>query len=242
MSIIAIQGKMGSGKDLVGSIMKDKLSGHWEIKKFALKVKEVASLITGIPLEKFEDQGFKTTYLGTEWDYWTVSMINDGVVALQLGRFTNRDDAKAHAAKFKKSYGGFYTQYVVGMRQMTVRQLLQEIGTDAMRDSLHPSVWVNSLMSEYKCVPADRAPNGWDCDNWIITDLRFPNEYGAVKSKGGIVVKIERPGIQSTNHPSETSLDEGYPADYTIVNDGTIEDLHKKVGEILAETSFDLTC
>ena len=31
----------------------------WEIKKFAGKLKQIASLLTGIPIEKFEDQEFK---------------------------------------------------------------------------------------------------------------------------------------------------------------------------------------
>ncbi len=66
--IIGINGYAGSGKDTVGTILQqiDKDS-HWEIKKWAGKLKQVAELLTGIPVEKFEDQEFKKTNLGKQW-------------------------------------------------------------------------------------------------------------------------------------------------------------------------------
>jgi hypothetical protein len=81
--LIGINGYAGSGKDTVGKIIQYLLSAfngvnlekilnkyeeyewmleeqsEWEIKKFAGKLKQVASLLTGIPIEKFEDQEFK---------------------------------------------------------------------------------------------------------------------------------------------------------------------------------------
>jgi hypothetical protein len=89
VNIIGISGKHGSGKDTVGTIIQmvpfmsdDEIfralddvllvknmqkTSLWEIKKFAGKLKEIASLLTGIPLEKFENQEFKETRLGPEW-------------------------------------------------------------------------------------------------------------------------------------------------------------------------------
>jgi hypothetical protein len=84
-------------------------------------------------------------------------------------------------------------------------------------------------MADYKCVPADRAPNGWDCDNWIITDTRFPNEAQAIKDAGGIIIRVTRPGIGPVNdHPSETGLNQ-WKFDYEIQNDGTLENLINSV-------------
>jgi hypothetical protein len=81
--------------------------------------------------------------------------------------------------------------------------------------------------------------------------MRFPNEMEAVVEKGGITIRVVRPKIESVvdkmrpysdlvhygipmpkEHPSETSLDSA-EFDYTIVNDSTIEELVKKVKEIL---------
>ena len=118
---------------------------------------------------------------------------------------------------------------------ITVRDLLQRLGTDALRLGLHYNTWVNALMADYKCIPADRAPGGWDCDNWIITDTRFPNEVAAIKKAGGIIVRINRPGIKPINdHPSEISLD-GYKFDHIINNDGDLTFLTEQVKQLLCQ-------
>lgn len=69
MSIIGIHGLIGSGKDTVANIIK-KIDAErdWKIKKFASKLKQIATILTGIPSEMFENQDFKKTYLGNEWN------------------------------------------------------------------------------------------------------------------------------------------------------------------------------
>lgn len=105
---------------------------------------------------------------------------------------------------------------------MTVREFLQKLGTDALRDGLHPNTWVNALMSDYK-------PDS----KWIITDCRFINEANAVKKENGIIVRINRPGIVPVNsHSSETGMD-GYEFDYVIDNYGNFNDLVLKVQALL---------
>jgi len=185
--IIGVSGYSGCGKDTVGTILQQiDRDSHWEIKKWAGKLKQVAELLTGIPVEKFEDQEFKKTNLGKQW--------ND--------RINN---------------------------PMSVRDFLQKLGTEGLRDGLHTNTWVNALMADYKCVPADRAPNGWDCDNWIITDTRFPNEAQAIKDADGIIIRVTRPGIGPVNdHPSETGLNQ-WKFDYEIQNDSSLNELINSV-------------
>jgi hypothetical protein len=171
--IIGISGYSGSGKDLVGTIIQEISLNKWHVKKWAGKLKTIASILTGIPIEKFEDQEFKKTDLGPEWN-------------------------------------------------MTVRDFLQKLGTDAVRDGLHKNTWVNATLVDY-------TPDA----NWIITDTRFPNEAEAIKKAGGIVVRINRPGVQPINpHPSETSLDD-WEFDAVINNDGDVADIVHKVGLLL---------
>ncbi len=83
--------------------------------------------------------------------------------------------------------------------------------------------------------------------NWIITDVRFPNEAEAIKSKGGIVIRVNRPckechgigyhkmdcNIGRYEHESERALDKYGHFDHIIENDGTIEDLLQKVKNII---------
>jgi hypothetical protein len=143
---------------------------------------------------------------------------------------------------------------------MTYREFLQKLGTEAMREGLHTNVWVNALFADYKfegCKNNEEAcdtPNG-NCDskhcypNWIITDMRFPNEMEAVVERKGITIRVVRSfnhkmGSKETGtldltplHPSETALDDA-KFDYEIINDGTIEDLVEKVREVLIKENI----
>jgi hypothetical protein len=129
---------------------------------------------------------------------------------------------------------------------MTVREMLQIIGTDALRNNLHPDTWVNALMCYY--IPEESWLNVKLSEkakliypNWIITDMRFPNEMQAVKANGGITIKVIRPNdkdIPLDLHPSETALDDA-EFDYEMVNDGTIEDLRDKVEGIILHINLN---
>lgn len=220
----------------------------WEQKSWAGKLKTIASLLTGIPISKFEDQEFKKTYLPEQWNFWTVSVISDGNKLLfQQGRFTSKAEAEGYVPLLKQNYEGLPLEYVIGMQQMTVRQFLQELGTDACRNGLHPNTWVNALMADYvpqpnKDVAAFLAAEGLPASmnagkeqmpNWIITDTRFPNEAQAIKDAGGIVIRVDRPGVKAINaHPSETGLDD-WEFDHKIMNGSDIVSLMFTVHTIL---------
>jgi len=69
--------------------------------------------------------------------------------------------------------------------------------------------------------------------NWIVTDVRFPNEVEAIKKAGGTVIRIDRINNPhpTSNHISETALDHlPFP---TIINHGTIDNLKEVVGHAL---------
>jgi hypothetical protein len=107
---------------------------------------------------------------------------------------------------------------------MTVRDMLQKIGTEAMRDNLHHDVWVNALFTTY----------GYN-SRWIITDVRFPNEIERIKQYDGILIKIVRPGIVALDHYSEKALDDFDGWDHVINNDGDRYDLVQKIRQIYYE-------
>lgn len=211
MKLIGINGKIGSGKDTVGKIIQHLTSewadeefqdtdmldvrSDWKIKKFAGKLKQIASLLTGIDVEKFEDQEFKKTLLGREWGTVKHNPLN--VIPV----FEN----------------------VQFNHLMSVRELLQKLGTEAMRVGLHENVWVNALFTDFK-----------GDIHWVVTDMRFPNEMEAIKEKGGITIRVIRPGTATGTHPSEIALDNA-KFDYEIINDGTMEELINKVRNILVK-------
>ena len=257
LNLIGISGKTGSGKDTVGKIIQyltDKnakemsfkdwyasnvysvyqVMGKYKIQKFATKLKQIASLLTGIPIEKFEDQEFKKTFLGEQWRVY--KNLNTGKQGIENIR-------SEHSAE----------TYL-----MAVREFLQKLGTEAMRDVIHPNVWVNALFADYKHTKKFYNEEGEQLrmkglPDWIITDMRFPNELQAIKERNGIVIRVnrdliigendygytkvsinkaEKDGIINPQHSSETALDNA-EFDYTITNDGSIEDLITTVQKTL---------
>lgn len=132
---------------------------------------------------------------------------------------------------------------------LTPRKLMQLLGTEAGRQIIHPNIWVNALFADYKSGYVEQGV-GWietedDYPNWIITDVRFPNEAQAIKDRGGIMIRVNRnkqcgscenhftskgdcPHCESGNwvhgnidsdHASETALDDYDGFDYVIEND-----------------------
>lgn len=119
---------------------------------------------------------------------------------------------------------------------MTYRDLLQKLGTEAMRNGLHENVWVNALFADYHFnIEEDE-----QMPNWLITDCRFPNELEAVKTHKGITIKVIRDSGNTigTTHASETALDDYTEWDYVVDNNGSIEDLKTQVFSILEKESL----
>jgi hypothetical protein len=221
MAIIGVSGYSNSGKDSVGKIIQELCpKDDWQIKKFAGKLKVIASLLTGISVDKFEDQEFKKTELGPEW--------------------TTIDYIKRYAEPFPTD-DSIPVEITEVNTPMTVRDFLQKLGTDGLRTGLHTNVWVNALMADYK--PEWTTDEGahdpvQELPNWIITDVRFPNEGIAIKNAGGIVIRVDRPGVKPINdHPSEVGLD-GWNFDYKIGNVSDLTALSFTVETILKKLNL----
>jgi len=124
----------------------------------------------------------------------------------------------------------------------TPRLALQLMGTEAGRNVFHQDLWVISLL------------NRSQGKNVVVTDVRFKNEVAAVHNADGLVIRVRR-GLeplwyktallanggdegaiaQMGNHAVHQSEWDwiGSPVDYTIDNNGTLEDLRKKVTLVL---------
>ncbi len=236
MNLIALSGYAGSGKDTVGAIIQyliteenkanlptisaeDIVKEHsdnewwleeqsgWELKSFAAKLKKIASLLTGIPIEKFNDEEFKKSVLSKEWSNPRGLTIDE------------RDP-------------------------LTVREFLQKLGTDAIRNHLHENVWINALFANYNQTHITKGIKaGPQYPNWIITDCRFPNEAEEIRKRGGIVVRVNRSvdssvlrgdnqWIKLEGHSSEIAMDR-FQFDWIIENTSSISALIEKVKEML---------
>jgi hypothetical protein len=261
-NLIGISGKINSGKDTLGKIIQyiiciekgtlaedqkdlssffiapvsNELQSGWKLKKFADKLKDCVCLLIGCTRQQLEDRNFKEKELGEEWWYISKPEIDMFIPYTE-------DNWAAH--------GDFEENLVM----LTPRKLLQLLGTEAGRNIIHPNIWVNATFADYKSAgekigfksysKRDMEEGFGKKPNWLFTDMRFPNELEAIKSRGGITIRINRPyrpfdesrqtvdDVQMTpEHPSETALDDA-KFDYVINNEGTIEDLIDKAREIL---------
>lgn len=112
-----------------------------------------------------------------------------------------------------------------------IRYLLQRLGTEAGRETLWDTIWIDAAFAG---LPDDA--------KIVISDARFINEFEAVKSRGGQIWRIERPGIELLgNHPSETEALSYDGFDYTIHNDGTLHEYYATV-RLSYLIGKDMTC
>lgn len=106
-----------------------------------------------------------------------------------------------------------------------IRQLLQRIGTEGGRNLFGENFWVENTFRALDTANED----------WVVTDVRFQNEFTAVKERGGLMAYVSRHGVEAANgHRSEHDLD-GYTFDRIIRNDVHWADLNKLVADTFPE-------
>jgi len=246
-NLIGIAGSIGSGKDTAAKIIQwlifkdwitrtDRLPNHsnipfelfvaytstmrsqysgYEIKRFAGKLKQIVSLLTGIPVENLEKESVKSSLLGEEWSCF-ISL--DEVIKTGTGR-----------------------------RPLTVREMLQRVGTDALRDKVHQNIHVNALFADYR--PTNDCTQHSDglfytdehgenevtpiYPKWIIPDLRFKNEGQAINSRGGICLLINNDRVTKGTHASENDLNDWNGFYACIDNSGTMTDFIEGIALVL---------
>lgn len=233
-NLIGVHGKINSGKDTVGAIIQYLTSDYypdksfmrflekensdwgpprydWEIRKFADKLKEIVCLLIGCTREQLEDREFKETPLGEEWKVYKIDYQTDydDIDHDHSKIFLSEEDAiNWYEPLYLRPLRGRYMN-------LTPRLLLQLLGTEAGRQIIHPNIWVNALFADYKL------DHGVVIEpNWIITDVRFPNEAKAIADRGGILIKVVRPETDhlAGDHESETALDQYVGWDLVLDN------------------------
>lgn len=103
------------------------------------------------------------------------------------------------------------------MLGMSRREVMQKIGTEAMRKGLHEDVWIIVL----KLAIMDGHFDGFDFG--FITDCRFQNELKLVRDMGGTLIQVQREGdsgtlTQHTTHASEQEWRKWTDWDHIITN------------------------
>lgn len=102
------------------------------------------------------------------------------------------------------------------------REAMQTLGTDWGRCMIHPEIWIKAGTREIQ-----------QYNRVVVSDVRFDNEAEAIKSLGGTIIEVYRPGKEAVNpHASEEGIRRDL-IDHTIINDGTIDELWEKTKKCL---------
>jgi len=100
-----------------------------------------------------------------------------------------------------------------------VRRFLQNLGT-AARTTFGEDFWVDQLFARAKALGAPRI---------VIPDVRYKNEAAAIKARGGVLIRINRPGAVGYGHLSETDLKDYTGWDEEFTNNTDVEALQRDV-------------
>lgn len=109
------------------------------------------------------------------------------------------------------------------------RHLLQTLGTEWGRETLHPDFWIR--------IATDRIR--W-LENYetgllrvVIGDVRFENEAAFIRRQGGFLIHVRRDDVAPVRaHASEAGV-EVQDNDLVLVNNGTLAELHASIDALL---------
>lgn len=240
--IIGIAGAKNSGKDTIASminyifavgttratyngylIQKVKIDNiHADrIVHFADNMKDIMSIIFGIPRAAFDDRQKKDN---DYWDYFNKTFVSFADV------IRDNDSLVIHSTN--ELYGNPLSEMIkIAIKEhkrlyIKVRTLMQYFGTDICRYLLDKDIWIRSTMVKIVNVAAARRL----C---IVPDVRFANEAKAIQSVSeplyGGIIKVNRNNNENYEHSSEI-ID--FTVDFEIDNDGTLIQLFYKVLKI----------
>ena len=211
----AINGKIKKFTDIdyvLNNLQLENKNSNWQEKSFAHSLKKILCILYGFKIEDFESEEFKSKELPESFWYWYMEL--DGGYGPIILPYIS--------PKPPKGYEG------LKLIKPTPRMLLQKIGTDLFRNQLHPNIWVNALMLDYKETKSCSHWEGEGLDakpiyrmpNWIITDTRFANEADAVTERGGRLIKVIRYKVGDKvwfNDESEPDEDKNQSGEYEII-------------------------
>lgn len=128
------------------------------------------------------------------------------------------------------------------------RDALQYIGTELIRKQLHKLVpgvgenfWVRCVEEEIKEIF-----NSDPTAKIVVSDVRFPNEIDSNRELGfsNLLLRVVRPELNKDTtdmHESEILIDK-LNVDEEIINNGTLDELYKKIDDVLEKYSRQNDC
>jgi dephospho-CoA kinase len=114
----------------------------------------------------------------------------------------------------------------------TPRNMFQKIGTEIFRRHLKneipelacDNIWIKKFELWFEEQKNNKC---------VVSDARFNDEINSIQERNGLIILIQRDTNNSDTHVSE-QIHKEFEPDYIIYNNGSINDLHKQIDNLLS--------
>ncbi len=215
---LGLLGLPESGKDTAALILQSVLAEqgmHFEIKKYAGLLKEATRLAFG---DNFDDRDVK------EERVFVTTTLADKIIDATDYIWLKLGFGQEHFELFND----LCIKHIDSKTWMSPREFQQLLGTDVVR-AIDPDTWVKYLTEQ----------DG----NYIISDVRFANElvdYNVLLCRHGIADIAEHvsEGFTRSLLQDVAHTDAPYLHDYTLWNNGTLEELERNIRFMVSTIDF----
>lgn len=205
--LFGISGYAKSGKTTIASLLAE--MGATEI-SFADHLKNVCSSTFNIPREHFDEQSLKEVPFSSP-----ISLSKIDTLEI-LEKFNEFDDEKNEIVSNKH----------VGVHLKSPRHIAQYVGTDILR-AIDPEIHVKTAFRKIDGLPGV----------FIVPDMRFFNEFEAIKSRNGITIGINRksvaPDLKSVHESERQIASIVKKCDFVLDNNGSLEKYQKDAKDLI---------
>lgn len=215
---LGLLGLAGSGKDTAAAILQRVLlekGFEFEIKRYAGLLKEATRLAFG---DNFDDRDVK------EERVFVTPTLADKIIDATDYIWLKLGFGQEHFELFND----LCIKHIDSKTWMSPREFQQLLGTDVVR-AIDPDTWVKYLTEQ----------DG----NYIISDVRFANElvdYNVLLCRHGIADIAEHvsEGFTRSLLQDVAHMDAPYLHDYTLWNNGTLEELERNIRFMVTTIDF----
>lgn len=215
---LGLLGLAASGKDTAADILQRVLleqGFEFEIKKYAGLLKEATRLAFG---DNFDDRDVK------EERVFVTPTLADKIIDATDYIWLKLGFGQEHFELFND----LCIKHIDSKTWMSPREFQQLLGTDVIR-AIDPDAWVKYLTEQ----------DG----NYIVSDVRFANElvdYNVLLCRHGIADIAEHvsEGFTRSLLQDVAHMDAPYLHDYTLWNNGTLEELERNIRFMVTTIDF----
>jgi hypothetical protein len=203
MTILALAGKAGVGKDTMADVLVKKHS--FTRVSLADPLRDLCSKVFRIDYNMFLDHNKKDSSIDrVTLDYHHIDKIRD-IVQNEWGYEITYD--------MRENMEEYYDEEFE-----TPRDILRCIGTKLLRNCISRDIWIELAMSKIQKIGP----------RVVITDCRFPNEREAFAKCGALLILIKR-NDDGSSEGHEHDLGEEFDYDVVFTNDGELSEFQSTV-------------